>query len=465
MLLKSNTKNLNKLKSKLNSDNVLAKLEERYCYSKDAYTTSEQFKNPDLVVFVETIEDVQKIVKFANQHEIPIIARGAGTNMVGACTCVSGGIVLNFSKMNKILDINTTNLTVTVEPGVVLGDLKTAVDKFGLFFPPDPSNYKVSTVGGGIAQSSGGANSFKYGTFKDYILSLKIITADGKLLTLGANTSKDSVGYHLNQLIVGSEGTLGIVVEATLKLIPKPETRQIVVAYFSSIEDSVLAVNKIIEKNIFPSAIDFMDKNSIKTVEDFTHCGLLTEYASLLLIEIDGSANSMQSQISDICEALNSSNVAHIVVANNDDTVSKIWQARRASFAATARLAPNVISDDIIVPRDKISEMVNICNKIIDKYNLKMCMVGHIGDGNLHPQIALDVDNEIEYRNYRQAKAEIYENVIKLGGTISAEHGIGISKLKYAKDLIDKNSLELMKLIKKTFDPKNILNPGKIFEL
>lgn len=464
MLLKNNLKNINKLKINSNN-NVLTKFEERYCYSKDAYTTNKKTKIPDLVVFVETIENVQNVVKYANEHELPIIARGAGTNMVGSCISTKGGIVLNFSKMNKILDINTENLTITVEPGVVLGDLKSKVEELGLFFPPDPSNFKISTVGGGIAQSSGGANSFKYGTFKDYIISLKVVTADGKLITLGANTPKDSVGYHLNQLIVGSEGTLGIVVEATLKLIPKPEAKRVIVAYFSTIEDAVSTVNNIIKKNIFPSVLDFMDKNSIKTVEDYMNCGLKTNHEALLLIEIDGLESSIQNQIINVSEALEKSNVAEIVFAENEEISSKIWQARRASFAATARLAPNVISDDIIVPRDKISMMVKICRNIVEKYNLKMCLVGHIGDGNLHPQIALDIENDTEYKNYLKAKSEIYKNVIELGGTISAEHGIGISKLDYTKQLIDENALELMKMIKRAFDPKNILNPGKIFEL
>lgn len=462
MLLKNKVE---KLKTFLNNNNVLTKEEERYCYAYDASNITVEIKIPDIVVFVESAEEVQKIIKYANDHEIPIIARGAGTNMVGACSCTSGGIILNFSKMNKILEFNKTNMTIKVQPGVVLGDLKKFVEKEGLFYPPDPSNFAVSTIGGGIAQSSGGANAFKYGTIKDYILSLKVVTAEGKLITLGANTPKDSTGYHLNQLIVGSEGTLAIVVEATLKLIPKPESRQVISAYFDNIETAVSAVNKIISEHIFPSAIDFMDKNSLLTVEDFAKCGLKTNHEALLLIELDGNTASLNSQLYKVESLLEELDASEIIIAKDETTIDKIWKARRSSYAATSRLAPDVITDDIIVPRENIGKMVNSCKEICNKFNLKVCMVGHIGDGNLHPQIALDLNNEDEFKNYMLAKAKIYEKVIALGGTISAEHGIGSTKLAQAENFLDQNAIELMKLIKKAFDPKNILNPGKIFKL
>ena len=253
---------IEKLKRTLQSSNVLTSVEERYCYSQDASNLISTNKIPDLVVFVETIEDVQKIVKYANEHKSPIISRGAGTNMVGACVSNEGGIILNFSKMNKILELNPINMTATVQPGVILGDLKKAANDINLFYPPDPSSFKVSTIGGSIAQSSGGAYSFKYGTTKDYVLSLKIVTADGSLITLGAKTSKDNVGYHLVQLMVGSEGTLGIIVEATLKLIPKPECRNVIAAYFNNLNNAINVVSTLTSTGIYPAAIDYMDKNS-----------------------------------------------------------------------------------------------------------------------------------------------------------------------------------------------------------
>lgn len=456
MLLKDK---LDKIKSVLKNDNVLATLEERYCYSRDASNMKNEGKVPDLVVFVETIEDVQKILKYANEHEIPVVSRGAGTNMVGACICTEGGIVLNFSKMNKILDLNTANMTARVQPGVILGDLKKEAEKHGLFYPPDPSNFKVSTVGGSIAQSSGGAMSFKYGTTKDYVLSLKVVTADGKLITLGAETMKDASGYHLGQLIVGSEGTLAIVVEAVLKLIPKPETKRVVSAYFNDIEHAITAVNKIITEHIFPAAIDFMDKNSMITVEEFANCGLKTEHECMLIIDLDGFESSMNQQLHKVSTILENNYAAGIEVSKNES----VWEARRASFAASTRLAPDVISDDIIVPRENLAAMIKKCNEISQKYNLKMCLVGHVGDGNIHPQIALNLENDEEFKNYMNAKSEMYETAISLNGTISSEHGIGIEKRPYLEKFIDKNALEYMKLIKLAFDPKNILNPNKIF--
>ncbi len=462
MLLKNK---LNKLKNIIEDDNVLTTLEERYCYSKDASNVETGSKIPDLVVFVNDVEEVQKVMKKANEESIPIIPRGAGTNMVGACTCPLGGIVLNFSKMNNILDFNPINMTITVQPGVVLGDLKAYVEKAGLFFPPDPSNYKVSTVGGGIAQSSGGAKALKYGTIKDYLLSLKVVTADGRLLTLGASTIKDSVGYHLAQLMVGSEGTLAIVVEATFKLIPKPPVRKVLAAYFSDTKNTKEAVKLILASKTMPAALDFMDKNSINTVEDFMHLGLRTEYELLLLIELDGTILSVNEQFEKVLDILKNVGVEYVCVAENEEQAEKLWDARRSSYAAVTRLAPDVVSDDVIVPRDKIDCIIQKCFELRDKNHLKMCLVGHIGDGNLHPQIALDLKDEEQFKKYMDAKAELYNYVKDLGGSISAEHGVGIEKLSYLENTIDSNALEYMQIIKRAFDPKNILNPDKIFRI
>ena len=460
MLLKNKLK---ELKMVLNKGNVLTALEERYCYARDALNLEIEIKTPDLVVFVETIEDVQKVLKYANEEKIPVIARGAGTNMVGACVCTEGGIILNFSKMNKIIEINPMTLTAKVQPGVILGDLKDEVEKFNLFYPPDPSNYRVSTVGGSIAQSSGGAKSFKYGTTKDYILSLKVVTADGNLMQLGVETPKDATGYHLAQLMVGSEGTLAIVVEATLKLIPKPERNKTIVAYFDNVSKAVLAVNELISQHIFPASIDFMDNNSITTVEDFMNCGLDKAAKCLLLIELDGSEVAISEQVEKCQKSLLDSEAFSVIIPDTDYESEKYLKARRSSYAAATRLAPDVVSDDIIVPREFLAQMIECCNMTANKYDLKVCVVGHIGDGNIHPQFVLNLKNEEEYRNYKNAKSEIYSYVKNFGGTISAEHGIGLEKKAYMNEIIDQRSLDYMKLIKKIFDPKNILNPGKIF--
>ena len=461
MLLKNS---IEEIKDVIKKGNVLTDDSELYCYSEDSLTNRLESSKADVVVFVETIEEVRQILRYANKNKIPVVSRGAGTNMVGACTCPRGGIVLNFSRMNKIIDFNPINMTMTVQPGVVVGDIKKLAESKGLYYPPDPSNFKVSTIGGSIAQSSGGASAFKYGTTKDYILSLTVVLADGTIMKLGSGTIKDAVGYHLNQLMVGSEGTLAIVVEAELKLIPKPESKRSIVGYFNTVKAAVEGVNNILTNQVFPVTIDFMDRNSINTVEQFYPCGLHIEKEALLLVDIDGFESSMNYQGSIVVEALNKAGATNIVIAKTEDEIEKIWTARRSSFAATAKLAPDVLSDDIIVPRTSIVNMVEGCKEICDKYNLKACIVGHLGDGNLHPQIALNLDNEEEFKRYHIAKSEIYNMAIKLGGTISAEHGVGVEKMPYIGNIINSSAIEYMKEIKRLFDPNNILNPGKIFE-
>ena len=281
MLTENLLKELNKT---LPDGSLCSDLEERYVYSFDASNPRNSDNIADAVVFIESVDDVVEVVKFANKHSIPIICRGAGTNTVGACRPVCGGIILNFSRMNKILNINASDMTVKVQPGVVIGDLQQEVEKLGLFYPPDPSNLKVSTIGGSIAQNSAGARCFKYGATKDYVIDMIVVTSDGKLLHTGSNTIKNAAGYNLGSLFIGSEGTLGIVVEATLKLIPKPESRKVIMAYFDKTIDAVCCVDNIISKKIFPSTIDFMDKNAMSTVEAFYPTGLLCDKEASLII-------------------------------------------------------------------------------------------------------------------------------------------------------------------------------------
>lgn len=461
MLMKNNL--ISDLKKNLSSENVLTDLEERYAYAQDA-TNIRRIKNlPDAVVFVETKEQVQKVVRLAEKYKVPVICRGAGTNVVGACVVEHGGIILNFSKMNKIIEINRENMTATVEPGVILGDLQKEVDKLGLFYPPDPSNLAVSTVGGSIAQSSGGAKSFKYGTTKDYVIDLLVVMANGEILRTGSKTIKNATGYNLNTLFVGSEGTLGIVVEATLKLIPKPQSKKVLMAYFETVKDAVHAVNSIIEQRIFPATIDFMDRNAIQTVEKFYPANLLTDKEAALIVEIDGFEASMKYQENVIVEILKLQNASAIQVSHNDEEYNRIWTARRSSMGACAKLKPNVTTDDVIVPREKLSDLVLGIREICEKYNLEVCMVGHVGDGSVHPQIPVDYNDEDEYKRYKLAKSEIYDLTAKLGGILSGEHGIGSEKRYHIHKVINSVSLDYMRQIKKTFDPNNILNPYKIF--
>lgn len=453
-------KDLEKL---LPRNNVLSKIEERYVYSQDAANTPDIKNIADAVVFVETIEEVQKIIKLASKYKIPIICRGAGTNVVGACAIEHGGIVLNFSKMNKILEINRKNMTAKVQPGVIVGELQNEVEKVGLYYPPDPSNLAVSTIGGSIAQSSGGARTFKYGSTKDYIIDMKVVMANGEILQTGANTIKNATGYNLGSLFIGSEGTLGVVVEATVKLIPKPQAHQVVMAYFNTIEDAVSAVDIIIEKKIFPTTIDFMDKNAIQTVEKFFPSGLLTDKESALIIEVDGFKEAIEYQSEIILSILHNAKASAIQSSSNEEEYKRIWTARRSSMGACARLKPNVTTDDVIVPRENLAKLVYGIRNICEKYGLDVCMVGHVGDGSVHPQIPIDYRNEDEYNRLKLAKSEIYDLTARLGGILSGEHGIGVLKRDYINMVVNPLALEYMRTIKKTFDPENILNPYKIF--
>ena len=451
------------LKKALTPDNVLYELEERYAYAQDASNQRNITGLPDVVVFVESIDQVQAVVRLARKYKIPIICRGAGTNVVGACRAEHGGIVLNFSKMNKILDISLENMTATVQPGVVLGELQKAVDKIGLFYPPDPSNLAVSTIGGSIAQSSGGAKTFKYGTTKDYVIDMKVVMADGEILRTGSNTIKNATGYNLNSLFVGSEGTLGIVVEATLKLIPKPEAKRVMMSYFDTVQSAVDAVNSIIEQRIFPTTLDFMDKNAIQTVEKFYPAGLLCDKEAALVVEVDGFENAIEYQQKIIVSILEKCNASAIQYSTNEEEYDKIWRARRSSMGACAKLKPNVTTDDVIVPRKNLSKLVLGIREICKKYNLDVCMVGHVGDGSIHPQIPIDYRDEDEYNRYKSAKSEIYELTASLGGILSGEHGIGAEKRDYIDKVVSPEALKYMRQIKKIFDPENILNPYKIF--
>ena len=460
MLTDNLIKELNKA---LPKENILSDEAERYVYSFDASNNQQNKALPDAVVFIENIEQVLKVVKIANEQMTPIICRGAGTNTVGACVPTHGGIVLNFSKMNKILEINPENMTARVQPGVVVGDLQKAVEKQGLFYPPDPSNLKISTIGGSIAQNSAGARCFKYGATKDYIIDMLVVMANGELIRTGSNTIKNATGYNLGSIFIGSEGTLGIVVEATIKLIPKPEETQVIMAYFDTVEDSIYAVNKIIEKQVFPATIDFMDKNAIQTVEKFYPTGLLCDKESALIIELDGYNTEISRQRETICEILRTNNAANIQYSRTKEEAEHIWAARRSSMAACTKLKPNVTTDDIIVPRSNLAKLVKGVQDICTRHNLTVCLVGHVGDGSVHPQIPIDYNNKDEYKHYKIAKSEIYQLTARLGGIISGEHGIGLEKKAYISQVVDGGALGYMRQIKKIFDPKNILNPYKIF--
>lgn len=443
-------------------NNIITDLEGIYAYSFDCAHIPFDKNYPKVVVIPQNTQQVSEILKIANKRRIPVIARGAGSNHAGGCNPVKGGIIIHFSQMNKILEINNQDLTCKVQPGVVVGDLQRAVKGIGLFFPPDPSNLAVSTIGGGIALCSGGPRAFKYGTFKDYVLDLEVVLADGTIIRTGSQTVKNVTGYNLTQLIVGSEGTLGIVTEATLRLIPAPETTNVMLAYFNTVENAVNAVSGIINNHLTPSVIDLIDKKTVQTIEHFYPNGLLCDKEAVLLIEIDGDCASVELQEKKIIQICTEYGAEKIDCAQDELQKQKIWTARRSAFGACAQLAPNVITEDVVVPRSKIAELTKGILDISKKYNLITMVMGHIGDGNIHPNFALDLRDKKQKNNFEKAKAELFKLAASLGGTLSGEHGIGCQKANFLPLVIDKTTLNLMIQIKKVFDPNYILNPEKM---
>lgn len=462
-LIKLTNNTIKTMESIVGKENVLSDYEELLTYSTDSTNITNPNEIAEVVVFVENVQQVSKIMKYAYSKSKPVIARAAGTNLCGACLPKKGGIIVDFAKMNKILEISKDNLICKVEPGVVIEDLQKEVEKLDLFYPPDPSNLKASMIGGSIGLSSGGPHTFKYGATKDFVIDLEVVLSDGTIMHTGSSCSKDVTGYNMTQLFVGSEGTLGIITQATIRLIPKPEAKRVMLAYFDTLEDTSKTVNDIISNLITPSVIDLMDNNTLKTIESFYPCNLKTDKTAALLIEIDGFKEILDSQYNKIIEICNRNNSSYIQTASTKEEEERIWISRRSSFGATAKLAPNVLTEDVVVPRENIVPLVKGIWEICKKYELKTCIMGHIGDGNIHPNIALDLRNPVERYNFDRAKTELFELALSLNGRLSGEHGIGCEKSEFISKALDPNNLEYMKKIKKLFDPKNILNPGKIF--
>lgn len=462
-LIKLTNNTIRTMENIVGKDNVLSAYEELLTYSTDSTNITNPNEIAEVVVFVENVQQVSKIMKYAYSKSKPVIARAAGTNLCGACLPKKGGIIIDFAKMNKILEISKDNLICKVEPGVVIEDLQKEVEKLDLFYPPDPSNLKASMIGGSIGLSSGGPHTFKYGATKDFVIDLEVVLSDGTIMHTGSSCSKDVTGYNMTQLFVGSEGTLGIITQATIRLIPKPEAKRVMLAYFDTLEDTSKTVNDIISNLITPSVIDLMDNNTLKTIESFYPCNLKTDKTAALLIEIDGFKEILDSQYNKIIEICNRNNSSYIQTASTKEEEARIWISRRSSFGATAKLAPNVLTEDVVVPRENIVPLVKGIWEICKKYELKTCIMGHIGDGNIHPNIALDLRNPVERYNFDRAKTELFELALSLNGRLSGEHGIGCEKSEFISKALDPNNLEYMKKIKKLFDPKNILNPGKIF--
>ncbi|OMH41143.1 FAD-binding oxidoreductase [Desulfurobacterium indicum] len=448
------------LSSLIGSDKVKSSPDFCISYSYDATPTGGR-GIPDVVVFPETPEDVSKILSFANEELIPVYPRGAGSGLTGGAAPENGGIVLTTEKMNKIIEIDEDNLGVLTESGVVTYTLQQEVGKRGLFYPPDPSSYKYSTIGGNIAENAGGPRCVKYGVTKDYVLQLEAVFPDGTITTLGARTVKSVAGYNLKDLIIGSEGTLAVITKAYLKLIPTPEDVRTAMAIFDNVEEAAQAVADMFKAKVIPTALEFLDRNSIVAVENYAKLGLPTDAGGLLIIEVDGYREIVDILIDRALEVCKKAGAKTIKKAKSEKERKEIWRARRELSPAIVQLKPKKINEDVVVQRSKIPELIKGTYKIADKYDLMVVNFGHAGDGNIHVNFMFEPH---EADKVESAVRDLFRFTIELGGSVSGEHGIGFMKKEFLPLEVGK-AIEKMVAVKKALDPNNILNPGKIFDI
>jgi glycolate oxidase len=430
-------------------------------YSYDA-TADVPRRIPDVVVMPANVAEVQAIVNLARERGVAIYPRGAGTNLSGGAIPLNRGIVLSFQKMNRIVDVDPENLTAVVEPGVVIQELNNAVAPHGLIYPPDPGTVATATMGGSVAENSGGLRGLKYGVTKHYVMGMEVVLANGNKVRFGGKTVKNVTAYDFSSLFVGSEGTLGIITQITVKLIPAPKFRRTMLATYQTIEDAGNTVAAIIRAHVIPATLEILDRKTIEAVEAFAHVGLPTGAEALLLIEVDGMADAVvEREANDVIQAVGE-NRGVLRLANSDAERDKLWSARRAALPALASLNNTVVLEDATVPRSHITDMLVACAAIGRKYNLVLGTFGHAGDGNLHPTILADKNNADEMHRVHQAVEEIFEAALRFGGTLSGEHGIGIAKMRFLGNEIGENGLDLMRSIKDALDPGHVFNPGKL---
>jgi glycolate oxidase len=441
--------------------NVLSSIEDLICYGYDA-TNLEVL--PGLVVFPNSAKEISQILILANKNRFPVVPRGMGTGFSGGSLPVCGGVVLVTTRLNRILEVDTENLIAIVEPGVVTGDFQKEVEKRGLFYPPDPASQLYCSLGGNVAECAGGPRAVKYGVTKDYVLGLEVVLPTGEIIETGVRTMKGVVGYDLTKLFVGSEGTLGIVTRIIIKLLPLPDARKTAMVLFRDVEDAATAVSRIISSKIVPSTLELMDRASIQCVEDYLNMGLPKDAGALLLIEVDGDREVLPKYMAKIDKITSGLNRLEMKIAENDEETQTLWRARRALSPASYRLNPTKMAEDITVPRTEIATFIREAKKIADERNLKIINFGHAGDGNLHTSIMIDEKNGDEKERAEEAIEEIFKLTVRLGGTLSGEHGVGTTKAPYLHLELKHDVIEVMKKIKSVLDPNNILNPGKIFK-
>lgn len=419
---------------------------------------------PDAVLFPKSTAEVSQIMKVAGAHNVFVTPRGAGSAFGAEGLAKKGGVVLCFTMMNRIIEINTANRYAVVEPGVVIADLQKAADKVGLFYPPDPGSAAVATMGGTIGTNAGGMRGVKYGVTRDYLLGLEIVLPSGEVMVTGTVTAKDVTGYDLTRLICGSEGTLALITRINVRLIPKPQTKRTLQAIYNSIDDAGTTVSKIIESGIVPATLELMDKTIIKAVEGFAHIGLPLDAEAILLMDVDGDPEVVEKQVRLVADFCTDHGAKEVRVSRSEKESEQLWVARRSVGGAMARLRPQFMTEDCTVPVSELTSAIKQVVQICERNRVQVAVVAHAGDGNLHPLLLCDQRDKDEMARVQKALDDFVDYALSVGGTLSGEHGIGITKSKYLPKQLSETSLKMMRAIKTTFDPRGILNPGSFLE-
>jgi len=448
---------LKELAKIVGSANLLTSPEELTVYSYDA-TGRESL--PWAVARPIQAVEVSRILNLANRERFPIVPRGAGTGMSGGSVPSQGGVVLSFERMNKIIEINEEDFLAVVEPGVVTGELQRAVEAKGLFYPPDPASHQFCTIGGNVAECAGGLRAVKYGVTKDYVLGLEVVLPTGEIINTGARTVKSVAGYDLTKLIVGSEGTLGVVTKIIVRLLPLPESVRTLAAFFNSVDEAAVAASKILANRIMPRALELVDQAALRAVEAYLKEDLSGGAGAMVLVEVDGAAESTERESGRVADILIQSGALRVIPADSPAEREHLWKARRSISPALYAIKPKKVNEDIVVPRSRIAEILREIGKIAKMHDLLIVNFGHAGDGNIHTNILVD---EADLPRAETAVREIFEATLRLGGSISGEHGIGMTKAAYLPLEAGPGALAAMQRIKRALDPNNILNPGKIF--
>lgn len=451
------------LKSIVGPQNYFDSKEDKIVYSYDGTPIYQEL--PEAIVFPQDEEQISKILKLANQEKFNVVPRGAGTGLSGGAIPVPNSVVIVMTRWNKILEIDKSNLTVTTQPGVITGMLQKEVEKFGLFYPPDPGSLNVCTIGGNVASNAGGLRGLKYGVTKNYVLGVEMILPNGEFLKTGGKNMKDVAGYNLRDFIVGSEGTIGIVTKVLLKLIPKPSKTITLLIYFDMLIDAAKTVSDIISAHIVPSMMEFLDNTTINCIEDYTHIGLPRQSEAILLIEVDGRGSIVEEDAETIKQIAIKNNATYLKGATDETEANKLKTARRTAFSALARRMPTTILEDATVPRSELPVMIEKVSKAAKMFNVTIGNFGHAGDGNLHPTCLTDERDKTEIEKAHRAFDYIFNEAIKLGGTITGEHGTGLAKKHFLEAVAGPAGVDMMKKIKSAIDENNILNPGKIFTI